>query len=53
MNIKYNAVHGNRGDGLFIDDESTVVVEDNSITCNNGNGILTSNNSKVCSFIDD
>lgn len=42
VEVKCNAVHGNRGDGIHIDQEFPVLVKDNSVTCNAGNGLITS-----------
>lgn len=47
VEVKCNAVHGNRGDGIHIDQEFPVLVKDNSVTCNAGNGLITSDVGEV------
>ena len=45
--IQCNAVHGNRRDGILPNQNSPVLVKNNSITCNSDNGIITDNQGKV------
>lgn len=47
VDVKCNAIHGNRGDGIHIDQEFPVTVKDNSVTCNAGNGLITSDVGEV------
>lgn len=40
VEVKCNVVYGNRGDGIYIDQEFFVLVKDNSVICNVGNGLI-------------
>ena len=45
--VQCNSIHGNKGDGISVDQPHPVVLKDNSVSCNNGSGVVVSCQGKV------
>ena len=45
--VQCNSIHGIQGDGISVDKPHPVILKDNSVSCNNGSGVLVSGQGKV------
>ena len=45
--VQFNTVHGNKGEGIMVDQPFPVVVRDNGVSYNTGLGVSVSSQGKV------